>query len=153
MKHAPTGACALALSAYATVAAGLDRSRQSVDAVFADPGSADLSFGLGSDLVNLDDGKRYTLGLGRAFDRNLVGSLTLSHEPFLDWETVSPIGPTEGLFAIALGGRYTDGAMRISGGINPAWLGDATTGVADRPVASFEDNHAVGVGLQASLTF
>jgi long-subunit fatty acid transport protein len=109
--------------------------------------------GLGSDLVNLDDGERYTLGIGRAFDRTLAGSLTLSYEPFRDSDTVSPLGPTEGLFGIALGGRYTDGPMSLSGGISYAWLGDAVAGVADRPVASFEDNHAVGFGFQARLTF
>ena len=109
--------------------------------------------GLGSDLVNLEDGERYTLGVARAFNDKVAGSITLSYEPRGGVDTVSPLGPTDGLFGIAIGGRYTHGAMNFSGGINYSWVGDADAGVADRAVASFEDNHVIGIGLRAEMQF
>ena len=57
------------------------------------------------------------------------------------------------LFGISLGGRYTDGGLNISGGVNYSWVGDAKAGVADRAVASFEDNHVVGIGIRAEMKF
>ncbi|SDY02496.1 outer membrane protein transport protein [Citreimonas salinaria] len=108
---------------------------------------------LGSDLVDLDDSHRYTLGIGRQFNEQLAGSASISYEPTNDRDTVSPLGPTDGLFGVSLGARYNSGALSLSGGVNYTWLGDADAGVADRAVASFEDNHAVGIGLQAALTF
>ncbi|WP_157577765.1 hypothetical protein [Roseivivax halodurans] len=108
---------------------------------------------LGSDLVNLEDGHRYTLGLGRAFTKDFAGSMSVTYEPEGSEDVVSPLGPTDGLWGVTLGGRYSNGGMNLSGGINYSWLGDADAGVAGQPVASFEDNHAVGVGLRAEYTF
>ncbi|MGR3497167.1 outer membrane protein transport protein [Citreimonas sp.] len=108
---------------------------------------------LGSDLVDLEDSHRYTLGIGRQFNEKLAGSASISYEPTNDNETVSPLGPTDGLFGLSLGARYNDGPMSLSGGVNYTWLGDADAGVADQAVAEFEDNHAVGVGLQVAFTF
>jgi long-subunit fatty acid transport protein len=108
---------------------------------------------LGSDLVNLDDSFRYSLGIARRFNDNFAGSLTLTYEPEGDGATVSPLGPTDGQFGITLGGRYTEGNMSISGGVNYTWLGDAFAGVADQPVASFSGSTALGIGLRAEFTF
>jgi long-subunit fatty acid transport protein len=107
---------------------------------------------LGSDLVNLDDGHRYTLGVARQFSDKLAASATLSYEPEQD-ELVSPLGPTNGLFGISLGARFVDGPMKFSAGVNYSWLGDAKAEVADTAVASFEDNHVIGIGVQASFNF
>jgi hypothetical protein len=103
---------------------------------------------LGSDLVDLDDSFRYSLGIARRFNDNFAGSLTLTYEPEGDGATVSPLGPTDGQFGITLGGRYTEGNMSISGGVNYTWLGDAFAGVADQPVASFSGSTALGIGLR-----
>ncbi|MBY5932409.1 hypothetical protein KUV51_05305 [Tateyamaria omphalii] len=108
---------------------------------------------LQSDLVNLDDGERFTLGVGRRFTENFSGSLTLSYEPEGDDDLVSPLGPTDGLFGISIGGRYTQDNMVISGGINYSWLGDARPEVAGRPVASFTDNSSLAVGFKIDFTF
>ncbi|SFE75647.1 outer membrane protein transport protein [Roseivivax sediminis] len=108
---------------------------------------------LDADLVNLEDGHRYTLGLGRAFTKNFAGSMTVLFEPEGDNDTVSPLGPTDGLWGVTLGGRYTHENFNVSGGVNYSWLGDADAGVADRAVTTFEDNHSVGVGLRAEMTF
>lgn len=108
---------------------------------------------LGSDLVNLDDSERYTVGLGRAFSNELAGSLNLIYEPKGDTDLVSPLGPTDGQFGISVGGRYSKDNVNISGGINYTWLGDARAEVADQPQVSFEDNHAIGVGFKIDVTF
>ena len=108
---------------------------------------------LGSDLVNLDDAYRYSLGLARRFNENLAGSISIAYEPTGNGATVSPLGPTDGQLGLTIGGRYTEGNMSITGGINYTWLGDAFAGVADQPVAYFSDNHAIGLGLRAEFTF
>lgn len=108
---------------------------------------------LGSDLVNLDDGHRYTLGVARRFSESFAGSMSISYEPENDNDTVSPLGPTDGLWGVSLAGQYSSGALKISGGLNYSWLGDAVAGVAERPAASFEDNHAVGIGFKAEMVF
>lgn len=109
--------------------------------------------GLGSDLVNLDDGERFTLGIGRRFSDNFSGSVTLSYEPQGDDDLVSPLGPVDGLFGISIGGRYTKDNMTISGGINYSELGDARPEVGGQPVASFEDNSSLAVGFKIDFTF
>ncbi len=108
---------------------------------------------LGSDLVNLDNGQRFTLGVGRRFSDALSGSVTLSYEPTGDDDLVSPLGPTDGLYGLTIGGRYTNGNMVVSGGINYSWLGDARPEVGGQPVATFEGNSSVALGLQVKFTF
>lgn len=48
--------------------------------------------GLGSDLVNLDDAERWTLGVARKFSDTFAGSVSLSYEPKGDGNLVSPVG-------------------------------------------------------------
>lgn len=108
---------------------------------------------LGSDLVNLGDSERYTLGVGRRFSDKFSGSATMIFEPEGADNMVSPLGPTNGMFGISLAGQYTTDNMTISGGINYSWLGNAFATVADQPVASFQDNSALGVGFKAEMTF
>lgn len=108
---------------------------------------------LGSDLVNLGDSQRYTVGIGRKFSDSFSGSLTISYEPEGGDATVSPLGPTDGLLGITLGGKYTNGNTSISGGINYSKLGDANAGVNDTAVASFSGSSAIGVGFKISHSF
>ncbi|MEQ5868871.1 outer membrane protein transport protein [Sagittula sp. NFXS13] len=107
---------------------------------------------LGSDLVNLDDSNRYTLGVARQFSDKLAGSLTFSYEPEGD-DLVSPLGPTNGLKGISLGGRWTDGPLNISGGINYSVLGDAKAEVGGVAQAEMTDNHVVGIGFKLDMNF
>ncbi|WP_146585481.1 outer membrane protein transport protein [Puniceibacterium confluentis] len=108
---------------------------------------------LNSDLVNLEDSHRYTIGLARQFNDQFAGSISFIYEPETGAKTVSPLGPTDGLMGVSLGGRYVNGPMKISAGINYSKLGDADAGVADRSVAKFRDNSAVGIGFKAEMTF
>ena len=108
---------------------------------------------LGSDLVNIDDSHRYTVGIAHRFNDALAGSITFIYEPENNDPTVSPLGPTDGLFGITVGGQYTNDNLKLSGGINYSWLGDANAGVDGTPVARFTDNSAIGVGLKAEFSF
>ena len=107
---------------------------------------------LGRDLVNLEDGNRYTLGVARQFSDRLAGSVSFSYEPEGD-DMVSPLGPTNGLKGISIGGRWTDGPLNISGGLNYSVLGDATGDVGGVSVTEFTDNHVVGLGFKMEMTF
>lgn len=107
---------------------------------------------LGSDLVNLDDSHRYSLGVARRFSDKLAGSVSMSYEPKGD-NLVSPLGPTNGLFGVSVGGQYTDGAMKVSGGLNYTKVGDAIAEVGGTGVTAFTDNHVIGVGLKVEFTF
>lgn len=108
---------------------------------------------LGADLVNLDDAHRYSIGVGRRFNDNLSGRISLSYEPSGDGGTVSPLGPTDGLFGISLGGQYVQDNVTISGGVNYSWLGDAQAGVAGQSVASFTDSTSLAFGVNVKITF
>ncbi|TFL18620.1 OmpP1/FadL family transporter [Jannaschia formosa] len=108
---------------------------------------------LNSDLANIDDSYRWNLGVARRFTDNFVGLASITYEKDLGSDTVSPLGPTDGQIGLSLGARYTSGNLNISGGINYTKIGDAFAGVADQPVAFFEDNSAVGVGLKVAYEF
>lgn len=108
---------------------------------------------LGNDLVNLGDSRRFSVGLARRFSDRFAGTVSLSYEPDSHDATVSPLGPTDGLYGITIGGRYSKNNVNISGGLNYTVVGDANAGVAGQPVATFTDNHVLGVGLKAEITF
>ncbi len=108
--------------------------------------------GLGSDLVNLDDGERWTLGVARRFTDKFSGSVSLVYEPEGD-DLVSPLGPTNGLWGISIGGQYTDGNMKLSGGINYSMLGDAQAEVGGVSQASFSDSSSLAIGFKAEFVF
>ncbi|MEM6761020.1 MAG: hypothetical protein AAF601_16215, partial [Pseudomonadota bacterium] len=108
--------------------------------------------GLGSDLVNLENGQRFTLGVGRRFNEKWSGTAILSYEP-QDDDLVSPLGPTNGLFGISIGGRYVKDNLEVTGGINYSWLGDAEADVGGVSQASFTDNSSFAVGFNVKFTF
>lgn len=107
---------------------------------------------LGSDLVNLDDSHRYSIGVARRFSDALAGSVTLTYEP-TGSELVSPLGPTNGQTGITVGARYTDGPIVVSGGFNYTKVGDAKAEVGGSEAASFTNNHVWGVGFKAEMKF
>ena len=108
---------------------------------------------LGSDLANLDDGHRWNLGLARRFSEEFVGLASITYEKEGGGATVSPLGPTDGLIGLSLGGRYTSGNLNVSGGINYSLLGNADAGVGGVAVANFTDNSAVGFGFKLQYEF
>jgi long-subunit fatty acid transport protein len=108
---------------------------------------------LGSDLVNIEDGHRWSLGVARRFSDALVASATLSYEPSTNAKTVSPLGPTDGLVGLSLGARYSVENINISAGVNYSKLGDAKPGVSGAQAANFTNNHVVGMGFKAEYKF
>lgn len=109
--------------------------------------------GLGSDLVNLDNGQRFTIGVGRRFSDTFSGSVIVSYEPKGDDDLVSPLGPTNGLVGLSIGGRYAKDNLVVSGGVNYSILGDARPEVGGQPVATFEDNSSLAIGFKVAVTF
>ncbi|UWQ20545.1 outer membrane protein transport protein [Jannaschia sp. W003] len=108
---------------------------------------------LGTDLADIDDVYRVSLGVARRFTPDFVGLATVTYEEDNGSSTVSPLGPNDGQIGLSLGGRYSTANMNVSGGLNYTKLGDADAGVAGRPVAAFRDNDALGVGLRLTYEF
>ena len=108
----------------------------------------------GASLVSFDnDTISYTLGVGRRFNASLSGALTLGYED-QSGGISSNLGPTDGNFSVGLGGTYTQGQMKVTGGVRYVWIGDAQTELgATSPSANFTDNSALGVGIKVGYSF
>ena len=96
-----------------------------------------------------DDRYSYTLGIGHRFNEHWSGSVTLGYEPMVGGIS-SNLSPTDGYKSIALGAQYTQGHMKISGGVRYLEIGDATTSVIG---ADFSGNTGWAAGLKVSYTF
>ena len=112
----------------------------------------------GSSLVDYDNNViTYNLGVGRKFNDSWSGAITFGHEK-THGSFAGNLGPTDGYTSIGLGGTYTKGNMKISGGVSYAWIGNAQTEApAPFPAGSafgdFKHNHLVGVGVKVGFTF
>lgn len=108
----------------------------------------------GASLVNLEDTVTYTLGVGRRFNETWSGSFSLTYEPETD-RLVSPLSPYDGRFGTTVGVVYNMDNMKVTGGVNYSWLGDADpeTGTPDVARASMRDNTSVGVGVKIGWSF
>lgn len=91
----------------------------------------------------------YTLGLGRKFNDNWSGAVSVGYEKPAGG-IASNLAPTDGFISLGVGGSYTQGNMKISGGVRYVKIGDAT---ALSGASEFTDNSAVGVGLKVGWTF
>lgn len=98
--------------------------------------------GLDNDVIT------YTLGVGRQFNEKFSGFAQMTYEA-ANGGVASRLAPTDGLFAIGLGGQYTDGDTTIRGGITYASVGDAVDGSG----VNFEGNSVVGLGMQMTFKF
>lgn len=92
----------------------------------------------------------YNLGIGRRFNENWAGAVTVGYEKS-DGETTGNLGPSDGMKSIGLAATYTMDNMKITGGIRYVEIGDATT---NPPISgSFSGNSGVGVGVRIGYTF
>lgn len=91
----------------------------------------------------------YTLGVGRKFNENWSGAVSIGYEKS-QGGIASDLSPTDGYWSIGLGGSYTRGNMKISGGVRYVDIGDA---VALSGASTFNGNSAVGVGIKVGWTF
>jgi long-chain fatty acid transport protein len=102
----------------------------------------------GGTVVNYaNDSTSYSLGVGRKFNDNWSGAVTIGYEGG-DGLIASALSPTDGSRSIGLGATYTHNNMKITGGIRYVELGDATA-----PTGVFLDNTAVAIGLKIGFTF
>ena len=108
---------------------------------------------LGSDLADIEDSYRWTLGVARRFTEEFVGLASITYEKDRGLDTVSPLGPYDGQVGVSLGARYTRDRFNLSGGVNYTWVGSADAGVVEQPVTAFRDSSALGVGLQVDYRF
>lgn len=108
----------------------------------------------GAGLVELDDTITYEVGLGRRINERWAGSVSVAYEAESD-KLVSPLAPTNGLWALAVGASYDMGDITVSGGARYTWLGDADpeTGTPDVARANFTNNDAVSLGLRIGYDF
>lgn len=114
-----------------------------------------LKAATGSGLVTLDDTTTWTVGVGRRFTESFAAQASFIYEGGRSDDLVSPLAPTNGFTAVALGGSYRTGPVELSGGVRYAWLGDAKPRTGTPPVgrADFSDNDAVSVGLKLGYYF
>ncbi len=109
---------------------------------------------LGTDLGDYvsfnEDTTTYRLGLGRRFNENWSGAVTLTHEEG-DGFTTTLLAPTDGITAIGLGATYTgDSGIQVTGGVTYGTLQSTTF---TRTGARFDDNNVFGAGLRVGFNF
>lgn len=103
----------------------------------------------GRPLVSYDsDRVTYNIGVGRRFNDTWSGAITLGHEAS-NGDVTGNLGPTDGFTSIGLAATYTQGNMKVTGGIRYVDIGGATTTLG----AQFEDNSGVGVGVRVGYSF
>ena len=106
--------------------------------------------GLGNLVDYASDRVTYNLGIGRRFNDNWSGAVTLGYEK-ADGERTGNLGPTDGYKSLGLAATYTMDNMKITGGVRYVQLGDATT---NPPVSGvFTDNSGVGFGVRVGYSF
>ncbi|MGP9791501.1 outer membrane protein transport protein [Roseinatronobacter sp. NSM] len=90
----------------------------------------------------------YTLGVGRRFNENWSGSVSLSYDTG-NGNPTSNLGPTGSRTSIGIGASYTLDAMTISGGVQYTKLGSATTNLGGQ----FSNNSGIGAGVRVGFRF
>ena len=96
-----------------------------------------------------NDSITYTLGLGRKFSETWSGAVSFGYEDSKGG-VASNLSPTDGYVSVGIGGTYTRGNMKISGGVRYVNIGDANSLSG---ATAFRDNSAIGIGLKVGFTF
>lgn len=92
----------------------------------------------------------YTLGVGRRFNENWSGSVSLAHDTG-NGNPTSNLGPIGSRTSLGLGASYTMDNMTISGGVQYTRFGGATT---VPPISGqFSNNSAIGAGVRVGFSF
>ena len=90
-----------------------------------------------------EDWTAYTIGVGRRFDENWAGAVSVTYEPQNDIELTS-LGPVDGFVRLNLGATYETEDMKISGGVSYSWLGDAQNVL----LTDYDGGDAIGIGFR-----
>lgn len=110
----------------------------------------------GGSLVSYDnDAITYNIGVGRRFNENWSGAVSIGYEKS-NGGFSSTLGPTDGNISIGLGGTYTNGAVKVTGGVRYIKIGDANTTLnapSGLAAGNFNDNKAIAVGLKIGYSY
>jgi long-subunit fatty acid transport protein len=105
---------------------------------------------LGPLVAYAKDRVTYNLGIGRRFNEQWSGAVTIGYEPS-DGERTGNLGPTDGMSSIGLAGTYTMDNVEITAGVRYVDIGGATT---NPPLnAVFANNEGLGVGIRIGYSF
>ena len=107
------------------------------------------NFTQGDRVTGIDnDVMTYRIGVGRQINDqfSVFGRVTYEDS---DGGPASRLSPVHGSTAFGFGGTFTNGPMKINGGIELIRFGDAT----DRSGVEFADNTAIGVGVSVGYSF
>ncbi|MEM9583145.1 MAG: outer membrane protein transport protein [Pseudomonadota bacterium] len=97
----------------------------------------------------------YNIGLGRKFNENWSGAVTLGYEKE-NGGFASNLGPTDGNVSIGLGGTYTNGPIKITGGVRYIKIGNANTtlnAASGLAAGNFSGNKAIAAGIKVGYSF
>lgn len=95
-----------------------------------------------------DDVLTWQLGVGRRLNEEFSVFARATYEDDTG-EVSSRLSPYDGQLGIALGGTWTRNNMRVTAGLEYAWLGDTF----DATGTQFKNNTAFGLGLAVGYTF
>lgn len=96
----------------------------------------------------------FNLGVGRKLNDNWAVSAAVGYEKSTGG-FASNLGPTDGKKSLTLGAVYTQGNMKITGGVSYVKVGDAQTALNPTATARgiFSGNKAIGVGMKVGYSF
>lgn len=108
----------------------------------------------GGSLVSYDnDVVTYSLGVGRRLNENWSAAVTLGYEREQGGFS-SNLGPTDGNISLGLGATYTQGNIKVTGGIRYVSIGNAQTTLDGVDTAAeFSGNDAIAAGVKIGYTF
>ena len=108
----------------------------------------------GGSLVSYEnDTISYSIGVGRRFNENWAGAITLGYEKANGGFSAN-LGPTDGNTSIGIGVTYSQDNWKIQGGLRYVDIGDADTTLDDtNAAANFTGNSAIGAGIKFGITF
>jgi long-subunit fatty acid transport protein len=104
---------------------------------------------IGPNLSNFDNITSFDLGIGRKLTENISVFTSLNYERRIDGVTGN-LAPIDGRQAITIGGSYTKGKAKFTGGIRYTRLGDVTTTTFGN---SFDDNSSLSIGFKVGYSF
>ncbi len=97
-----------------------------------------------------DDVITYSAGIGRRFNDNWSGALTVGYEE-TKGGTVSALGPTDGFLSVGAGATYTmDNGNKVTGGVQYIMPGDADV-ASGGSTATMTDNSIIAAGLKFEM--
>ena len=92
------------------------------------------------------------LGLGRKLTDKWAVSASVNYEKGTDGSGTSLLTTTNGQKGITLGGKFTNGQMTVTGGVNYTQLGDKTVTSFAGP-GNFTNNSSTTIGLKVGYNF